>query len=194
LDLMVDNSVGAGKPRAFWREPESIMALAAVVASVGALVLGAYTAMLQRRHDSAAVWPHLEFGITFTPQTAGMQVSNSGVGPAIVQSVLVSVDGRPVRSWPDVFKALLNSPATKYSSSSVGERVIRAGETVNWFALPTDVLPPDIQARLARVVIEICYASVYEEHWIVADAHAGQHSVWREVKRCPPVTEPRSDF
>ena len=180
--------------RAFWREPQWIITIVAVLASAGALVLGAYTAKLQRRHDSASVWPHLELGITYTPQTAGMQVSNSGIGPAIVQSVVVSVDGRSARSWPEVFKALLPSPARQYNSSSVGDRVIRAGETVNWFQLPSDALPPDIQTRLARVVIEICYASVYDEHWIVADAHAGQHSVWREVKRCPGAGERQSDF
>jgi hypothetical protein len=192
---MSDESVAsARRDRAIWREPEWVIAIVAVVASVGALILGSYTAVLERRHDSASVWPHLELGITYTPQTAGMQVSNSGVGPAIVQSVIVSADGRPLRSWPEAFKILLDAPVRKYSSSSVGDRVIRAGETVNWFALPSDVLPADIQARLSRIVIEICYASVYDEHWIVADAHAGQHSEWREVKRCPPVKEPRNDF
>jgi hypothetical protein len=192
---MVDDSAGTTtRRRAFWREPEWVITIVAVVASIGALILGAYTAQLQRRHDSASVWPHLELGILFTPRTAGMQVSNSGVGPAIVQSVIVSVDGHPLRSWPEAFKILIDSPATKYSSSSVSDRVIRAGETVNWFALPTDILPPDIQTRLARVVIEICYASVYDEHWIVADAHAGQHSEWRTVKKCPAAKEPRNEF
>jgi hypothetical protein len=192
---MSDDSVGsAATHRSLWREPEWVIAIVAVLASVGALILGSYTAVLERRHDSASVWPHLELGITYTPQTAGMQVSNSGVGPAIVQSVVVSADGRPLRSWPDAFKVLLDAPVGKYSSSSVSDRVIRAGETVNWFALPSDVLPADIQTRLARIVIEICYASVFGEHWIVADAHAGQHSEWREVKRCPPVKEPRTQF
>jgi hypothetical protein len=190
-----DGSAGStARHRTIWREPEWVIAIVAVIASVGALILGSYTAVLERRHDSASVWPHLELGITFTPQTAGMQVSNSGVGPAIVQSVVVSADGRPLRSWPDAFKVLLDSAVPKYSSSSVSDRVIRAGETVNWFVLPSDVLPSDIQTRLARIVIEICYASVYDEHWIVADAHAGQHSEWREVKACPPVKEPRNEF
>src|ERR1700688_2426673 len=124
---MVDDSAGAtGKRSAFWREPQWVITIVAVVASVGALVLGAYTAQLQRRHDSASVWPHLELGILYTPRTAGMQVSNSGVGPAIVQSVIVSVDGHPLRSWPEAFKILIDSPSTKYSSSSVGDRVLRA--------------------------------------------------------------------
>jgi len=79
-------------------------------------------------------------------------------------------------------------------SAGTTDRVIRAGETVNWFALPTEILPPDIQTRLARIVIEICYASVYDEHWIVADAHAGQHSEWRTVKKCPAAIEPRNEF
>jgi hypothetical protein len=121
-----------------------------------------------------------------------MQIINSGVGPAIVQSVAVTVDGHAVRSWPEIFKLVLDSAPTKYSSSSVSDHVIRAGETVNWFQLPTNILPPDIQARIARVAIEVCYASVYDEHWIVEDAHAGQGSVWRNVKRCP--TPSRNDF
>jgi hypothetical protein len=183
---------GSEKSRPFWRQPEWVITLVTVVTSIAALALGAYTALLQRRHDSASVWPHLEFGIIFAQQTSGMQVSNSGVGPAIVQSVAVSVDGHLVRSWPEVFKLVLDSSTTRYSSSSVSDRVIRAGETVNWFQLPTDILPHDIQARMARVAIEVCYASVYDEHWTVADAHAGQHTVWRNVKRCP--NPGRSDF
>ncbi|HXN76762.1 MAG TPA: hypothetical protein VN876_09005 [Gemmatimonadaceae bacterium] len=183
---------GLEKERPFWRQPEWVITLVTVVTSVAALALGAYTAQLQRRHDSASVWPHLEFGITFTQKTASMQVTNSGVGPAIVQSVAVSVDGRAIRSWPEVFKLVLDTSPPRYSSSSVSDRVIRAGEAVNWFQLPTDILPPDIQARIARVAIEVCYTSVYDEHWIVADAHAGQRSEWRNVKRCPSSN--RSDF
>lgn len=99
-----DSAGSAAERRVIWREAEWIIAIFAVIASVGALILGSYTAMLQRRHDSASVWPHLELGITYTAQTAGMQVSNSGIGPAIVKSVFVSVDGRAVRSWPEVFK------------------------------------------------------------------------------------------
>jgi hypothetical protein len=178
--------------RPFWRQPEWVITLVTVVTSVAALALGAYTAQLQRRHDSASVWPHLEFGITFAQQTSGMQIINSGVGPAIVQAVTVTVDGHVVRSWPEIFKLVLDSAPTKYSSSSVSDHVIRAGETVNWFQLPTNILPPDIQARIARVAIEVCYASVYDEHWIVEDDHAGQGSVWRNVNRCP--TPGRSDF
>ena len=169
-----------------------MITLVTVVTSVAALTLGAYTAQLQRRHDSASVWPHLEFGITFAQQTSGMQIINSGVGPAIVQSVTVSVDGHTVKSWPEVFKLVLDSTPSKYSSSSVSDHVIRSGETVNWFQLPTNILPPDIQSRIARVAIEVCYASVYDEHWIVEDARAGQGSVWRNVRQCP--TPSRSEF
>jgi hypothetical protein len=74
------------------------------------------------------------------------------------------------------------------------DRVTRAGETVNWFTLPSGALPSDIQTRLARIGIEICSASVYDEHWIVSDAHAGQQSEWREIKRCPPLKESENEF
>lgn len=71
---------------------------------------------------------------------------------------------------------MIDSAPSKYSNSSVSDHVIRSGETLNWFELPANILPPDIQTRIARVAIEVCYASVYDEHWIVEDGHAGQGS------------------
>lgn len=82
-------------------------ALAAIIASlVGllALVVAGYTAYIQRQQVSAQVWPHLHIGNSSFPPA--IYVQNQGVGPAIVRSVEVLVDGKPQPDWDHVFAAV----------------------------------------------------------------------------------------
>lgn len=51
--------------RPWYREPETFIAIAALIVSVSAMVVGIYEAALQRAHDRAEVWPHVELD-TFT--------------------------------------------------------------------------------------------------------------------------------
>lgn len=43
--------------RPWYREPETFIAVAALVVSVSAVAVGLYEAQLQRAHDRAEVWP-----------------------------------------------------------------------------------------------------------------------------------------
>src|SRR5438552_4266118 len=46
--------------RPWYREPETFIAVAALVVSVSPVAVGLYEAKLQRAHDRAEVWPHVE--------------------------------------------------------------------------------------------------------------------------------------
>jgi len=59
---------------------------------------GLYEASLQRRHDRNEVWPHAEIQISTKQAGATLMLENTGIGPAVIQSIAVSVDGREVRS------------------------------------------------------------------------------------------------
>src|SRR5437667_2917470 len=95
--------------RPWYREPETFIAVAALVVSVSAVAVGLYEAQLQRAHDRAEVWPHVEISTFVTPKGASLFVENTGLGPAIIKSVVVTVDGKPRRSWDDVLRALGDS-------------------------------------------------------------------------------------
>src|SRR2546429_157304 len=95
--------------RPWYREPETFIAVAALVVSVSAVAVGLYEAQLQRAHDRADVWPHVEISTFVTPKGASLFVENTGLGPAIIKSVVVTVDGKPRRSWDDVLRALGDS-------------------------------------------------------------------------------------
>src|SRR5690348_18440803 len=93
-------------------------AMAAIIASlVGflALLVAGYTAYIERyiadiqtKQVQAQVWPWLVAGNNDNERS--IEVLNKGVGPAIVRSAQVFVDGKPQPDWQHVLKALGRSP------------------------------------------------------------------------------------
>src|SRR6266581_862535 len=71
-----------------------------------ALCVSAYTAHVQRQQVRAAVWPILEFDSSNAPDIH-FTLANKGVGPAIIQNVIVRVDGQPVRNWKEALGRIL---------------------------------------------------------------------------------------
>jgi hypothetical protein len=111
-------------------------------------------------------------------------VQNNGLGPALIQSVIVSVDGKPQSNWNDVCKALGITKSFSSTMSEVSGRVLPPDmnrettiDAIHVIAAPEAKLFYEGRKRLA---MEICYCSVYEECWV---AHFGKQKVDR-VERC----------
>src|SRR5438105_11746607 len=172
--------------RPWYREPESFIALAALIVSVSAVVVGIYEAALQRAHDRAEVWPHVEISTFTTPQGAALYLENTGLGPAIIQSVTVSVDGKPRKSWNDVLGTLYKGALPPFSVTTVDDHALRAGDKVQMIGLARKDLPANFWDWIARVSVKVCYESAFHEHWTVSDDRLGGTSTWATLGDCPP--------
>ncbi len=170
--------------RAWYKEPETFIALAALVVSVSAVAVGLYEASLQREHDRNEVWPHVEIGTYTSSQTASIAVANTGIGPAVIDNILVSVDGRAKRNWKEVLGALTGSTPKQFSYYTVGERALRAGDKTVVVDVPGNELPPGFWDYIGRVGVTVCYHSVFNESWIVDTPHLGGKSSWRRMSKC----------
>jgi hypothetical protein len=185
-----------------WREPEMLVGIVALLIGLGSLCLGSYEAMMQRHHARAAVWPHLEISLnngqpsTTDPadRLAAIHVRNSGVGPAVIEALVVSVDNKPVRSWDEVFAKVLPAPPHTYTTSELLERVLRAGDDVTLIGVPEKDLPADIRSRLSRIKISVAYASVFGDHWVLESSDLLHRSQAKPVSRCPLVSTDGSSF
>ena len=89
----------------------------AVALSLFALATSAYQARLMRDQTQlmqvqsrASVWPSLAIGEndvhSSTEDSFTWRVDNNGVGPAKIESVIVSLDGKPYRDWQSVAAVL----------------------------------------------------------------------------------------
>ncbi len=166
--------------------------IAVLVGSL-ALCVSGYTAYMQRQQVRAQVWPILEFDSNNGP--IQFVLSNKGVGPAIIRSVIVRVDNQPVRNWIDVLDKLVGPGPHHYSESDMSGHVLAAGESMTVLTPHDDQDNPiafdrsnpawiKMNERRFHVSVEICYSSTLGECWTL---HAGgtTPSTISEIRRCP---------
>jgi hypothetical protein len=160
----------------------------ALAVSVFALAIGAYQTHLMQGQARASVWPFLTIGYTYSNDTDDngfiWQVDNNGVGPAKVQTVTLSLDGKPMRHWSEVLTALgVTAPTPHSTTSLVGDVIppsINRETTVPAIRINARDTASRFHDALARLRMEICYCSVYDDCWISRFQHNGAE----EVARC----------
>src|SRR5437773_6507032 len=91
-------------------------AVIATLVGLCALCVSGYTAYMQRQQVRAAVWPILQFNSSNAPDIH-FTLANKGVGPAIIQHIVVKVDDQPVRNWHEALNILLG-PGEHHGSES----------------------------------------------------------------------------
>jgi len=160
---------------------------------VSALFVSGYTAYVQRQPVRAAVWPILEYGTSNEPKIR-FTIDNKGVGPAIIRSVVVKVDGEPVRNWHDALQKLLGPGEYKFTQSSISGHVFAAGESMD-VLVPHDsdggelvfgkssTLWAALNKERGRVGVEICYSSTLGDCWMLR-RDSKSRSTTTEVRNC----------
>ena len=166
-----ENAASAGRSRvAQWS------ALTALGISGLALAVGAYQTRLMQTQARASVWPYVVIGFNYADfgerQGFDLHVQNNGVGPAVVQSTVVRLDGKPVKHWDDVIAALKKGHEGESAQASLsGLHGIVIPPSTN---RDTDVsairttdaaLGKVLYGAIDRLGIDICYCSIYDDCW-----------------------------
>ena len=104
-----------------------------------------------------------------------LNVQNKGVGPAKVKWVIVRVDGKAVQSWQEMREIILGEVHGNTNMSFIYTRVVAPQEFIRMTELhdPKDIAVAAENRR--RISLEICYASISDDHWIVRRDTTGIH-------------------
>lgn len=163
------------------RDIGDIASFVAVSLSVLALCTSAYQSMLMRdqtrlmqTESRASVWPAVAIGENDTQSpTAELftwRVDNNGVGPAKIESVQVSVDDKPYRTWKEIGTMLVPDHPFHAQQSSINGIVLPPSlnreTTIEMVKLTDPPLARAFHDAQARFKIEICYCSVYDDCWV----------------------------
>ena len=170
---------------------DRIVSVSAMVVGVGSLFVIVYQTHLMRQAQSAAALPYLMLGLQSNNEGAFLTLRNTGLGPALIESVRIRHQGKTYDEDPYEFFIRIrpdrNIPALSVDRIAVG-RLIPAGEglmalgmngdergrmltdLLNLFELvevprswlTNSGIPLD---ATKRAVIEITYASVYGDRW-----------------------------
>lgn len=170
---------------------ESVIAICALLISAltGATII--YQTRILQNQYAAAIWPYLSVDTSVTdPRHVKVDVTNDGLGPALIRSAQLFVDGRRVPSWESFTSLLargLPRGAATFSSSSINaSTTIRPGDT---HALIGVKLGPNVSPnvlRTHRIELKFCYCSLNDSCWTL---HAAPGTVTGEypqrVRSCP---------
>src|SRR5262249_49161701 len=137
-------------------------------------------------------WPHLEIGTFVDGPTASVIVENGGVGPAVIKSIGVTVDGKAQQNWPAAFASLLGSTPKQVGNQTIAERAIRAGDKVVLTTVATDAFHGDFWESVKRITVSVCYRDVFYTT-VRLTAQLGAKLRWDDVKTCPEQA-PNADF
>ena len=170
---------------------DRLLSICAVVVAVSSVAIAVYQTRIMREQQKAAVWPHLAQSNSLPPGEAYTRtVENSGIGPAIVRTFQVRVDGKPQRDWAATVRALTgirSDGGLTYSSFDPGT-VLLPGTSRTVLTLPAGPVALSFwEQAQTRLVTRVCYCSVYGDCWL-ADSEGEPEP----VRACMP--DPAADF
>jgi hypothetical protein len=171
------------------RDRHAAAAVVATLVGLLALLVSGYTAYIQRQQVRAQVWPYLL--VSNDDPKQAIEVLNKGVGPALVRSVQVWIDGKPQRTWDGVLTTL-GIPPHGYQDSTLNGNVLSAGEQVTWIRIAD--APRFLRFRDAyrtRMGTEICFCSTLGDCWIYSHRKPAAKPEQHDVAQCPAL--PRSE-
>ena len=95
-------------------DADVVVATCATVIAVLSLIVSIYEARATRRHDRISVRPFLELRVGLSQgRKAGLQLINSGLGPAAITGTLLVLDGEPLGEFSE---ASINAVRDKLSA------------------------------------------------------------------------------
>jgi hypothetical protein len=165
------------------REWDSVAAVIAALVGLLALCVSGYTAYIQRQQVRAQVWPYLETGLSGSKRE--VILFNKGVGPAIVRSVQIYVDGKPQRDWDKVYVALGLKFAQRPPYSTVSNVVISPNDHIDQVVFNSVDDFNLYSKQVDRVEKRLCYCSTLSECWMRDEREKDPARVYREVDSCP---------
>jgi hypothetical protein len=118
---------------------------------------------------SVTVWPYISYKTTVSNTTIELDVENVGVGPAIVRSAMLFIDGKPQASLTTALAELgyVSKHGDSVSLSSLGSgEVIRAGEDVALARVQSARFAANAATLETRVRLETCYCSILGQCWL----------------------------
>lgn len=187
-----------GQSLAEWLlEPQTLIALSAVLIGACGLFISLYEASLMRQNQRAAVWPRVAVGFNISDTLVTFIAENAGVGPARVQSAEIRHNDSTLVNWIDLLRRTsAGSLSVSSNLNLVNGRVMSPEKRIEFATF--DFREEENAEALADSIlrgstdVHACYCSVYDECWITSlqDALSG---VRRLGLGLSPVDSTRAD-
>jgi hypothetical protein len=175
-----------------------VIAFGALLISTVAAVATVYQTRVIAQQFSATVWPYVSFDDTTSPWSFEMDLRNDGLGPAIVRSVAITLDGKRQASLETLLATLSKEQPQLRVSAWAAERAgaklqITTSTPEAGLVVPANaqhvvirvqgaVLVRYLRPTFKRVGISLCYCSLTGTCW--TQSHQSRDAEPKPVASC----------
>jgi hypothetical protein len=164
------------------------LASGALILSVTSIVIAIQNEHAMQRLVTANSWPYLELShgnALGGTRALHFDVTNAGIGPAMIEKLVVTYDGQPVRDARELLTRCCGPESTwgnpDAEINTVSARVLPARETIYFLKVPQQGSNLEVWSRLDaarfKTRMAVCYSSVFGEYWITTLGEAKARSV-----------------
>ncbi len=166
-----------------------VIAVCALLVSGMATAASWWQSRVVAEQLSSQVWPYLTFSSTYDPRYVAVEIDNDGLGPAIVRSAVLTIDGTPYPNPVGAFRHVFTLPkhgrfSAQLSGISPGS-VIRAGGATRLFRIEGGWAVRQFAAATSagRFDFRVCYCSLLGNCWTVSAKQQTEDP--QPVRECP---------
>jgi hypothetical protein len=147
---------------------DRIVSGSAMFVALSSLAIALYEVRMMRAHDRISVWPYVAVGNSDADGVYFYNVRNAGIGPALIRSFELVVDGKPQKNWGgaiDAFGIDMHGAPSSYSHIGKGV-VLLPGANLRVLEIGGAAGQALHRAAQTRMHTRICYRSLYEQCWV----------------------------
>lgn len=139
----------------------------AIVINIITVSVYMYQAHIMQTQQHASAWPYLEWLPSFNEETYYIEISNNGIGPAIIKNVDLNLDGKHYASIDSLFVQLTGTIHYPRFTSTVQNRVLPAGKSIRAIQINSPKWAEYVfmELRKHELKLSICYESIYGDAW-----------------------------
>jgi hypothetical protein len=179
-----------------------VLALTALLVSIASIIIAIQNESNMRRLVTANSWPYIFLGqgnVKNGEAIVHFDVKNAGIGPATLEKLVVTYDGKAVGTSAELITLCCASAGGRDAIvhpdiELVQGRVFTPREETSFFSVrKNDTDGPmweKLNAERFKVGMSVCYSSVFGEHWINSSAKPNPVG----VKSCDALTGPAFDL
>lgn len=141
--------------------------LVAILINIITVSVYMYQAKIMREQLHSSSWPYLEWLLIFNEeQGLKLELTNNGVGPALIKEVDVKLNGASIN--PDsLFVELIGTDYFPHVTSRVKNRVLSPQNSIRPFQIINPEWAQKIFIKLdsSKFQFFVCYESIYGDKW-----------------------------
>ncbi len=144
---------------------ELVVAISALVISLFTVVIYIYQAQIMSEQHKDSVWPYVFSGKSINNNDGlSIKVYNKGIGPAIIKSVQVDIQGTSYESWRSLMHSF-NLDTLNFYCSNVEGTVLSPKEEMSIFGVDSYREARLVWKELQELRVRVTYCSIHDDCW-----------------------------